>query len=205
MHGVRVGIDQRHGNCLDRAALQGLQRFARTRFIQFAHDLAARTDSLAHFDRVLERRERLRLGPDYPSRKTARHVGARHLKNLAVALGRDQPDARALSLQHGIGGYRGAVHQLSESGRLDSRDRAHAFDSVQNGRCLVGRGRRHFGAKGCACIFVDQQQVGESSTHVDAESVRHLDLQSDIICRQGRAFVKPAADWQVARRPRVRS
>ena len=60
-------------------------------------------------------------GPDNPSRKTAGHIRAPDLENLAIAFGRDQPDPRAFSFQHRIGGGRGAVHQFGEGGRFDSR------------------------------------------------------------------------------------
>src|SRR5690349_18797482 len=131
------------------------QRVAGAFRIQFAHNLAARADPLAHFHGVVERCEWLGLWPDDPSGKATRHVGASYLKNLAVAFSRDESDARALALEHGIGGNRGPVHQLSERGRLNPGARANALDPGEHRSRLINGRRRHLGAKSFAGVLVD--------------------------------------------------
>ena len=60
--------------------------------IRRAHVVGIRSKTQLTRD-VLERCERLRLGPDDPGSKTARYEAARDLHDVAIAFGHDQPDA----------------------------------------------------------------------------------------------------------------
>jgi hypothetical protein len=59
--------------------------------------------------RVLESGERLGLGPDDPTRQTARDERTRDLENLAEAVRGDEADASTLALEDRVGRDRRTV------------------------------------------------------------------------------------------------
>ena len=121
--------------------------------VEAAHHGAARIHALVGLDRERERRHRQRLVVDHPAAEAARHVGARDLQHLAVALGRHQPDLRAGARQHGVGRDGRAVHHVVDRARLRCR-RA----------CRCGRGpsaRRPTGPSACSAPW--RSRCGRSS------------------------------------------
>ena len=170
---VGVGVDQRDRQRLDVLRAQRLQLLPQVRLIERPHDLALGAHALVGLDRARQRRHRQRLVVDHPAAEAARHEAARDLQHLAVTLGRDQTAARAGAGQDRVGRNRRAVHHVVDLVRVDPGTLADAGDAVEHANRLVGRRTRHLGGPGLSGGFIDEQQVGEGSAHVDAQSIAH--------------------------------
>ena len=83
--------------------------------------VAARVHPLDRLARVGQRGRRIGLDHDDPARQRAGRLRAREVQDLPEALGRDQPHARALGLQHRVGRDRRAVDDVAEVGGRDPR------------------------------------------------------------------------------------
>ena len=168
---VGEGVDQRDGQRVDPAQLRELR--ADVGVVELADHRAVAGDALVDLDGVLQRGERLRLGPDDPAGEPARHVGAGDLQHLAEALGGDEPDRGALALQDRVGRDGGAVQHLRDVRQRDARRRAHPADAVEHADGLVGRGGGGLGPPGRAGRLLHEQHVGERPADVDAEPISH--------------------------------
>ena len=126
-----------------------------------------------HFERVDQRGERFGLGPDDPPGKAPRDEAARDLHDLAIPLGDDQPDPRALALEHGVGRDRRAVEEDLDVGRGDIRLGAHRRHAVEDPDRTVGGRRRRLVPPETPRLLLQQQQVGEGSADVDAQTIAH--------------------------------
>ena len=184
------------------------------RLVERAHDFAARVHALVRLDRERERRHRQRLVVDDPAAESARHVGARDLQHLPIALGRDEADLRAGAGQHGVGRDGRAVHHVLDRFGVMPARLADAVEARQHADRLVLRRARHLGAPGAAALLVDQQQVGEGAADVDAESVAHVVSfaagKSPALVKHSRhaaaeALLEPARGLDRAARDRRRS
>jgi hypothetical protein len=146
--------------------------------VELADDGAVAGRALGHLDGVLQRGQRLGLGPDDPAGQPARHEGPGDLQHLAEALRGDQADGGALALQDRVGRHRGAVQHLGDLAQLDPGFRADLADPGQHADGLVGRGGGGLGPPGGAAGLLDQQHVGEGAADVDTEPVGHGSLLS---------------------------
>jgi len=169
-------VDQRHGQRLDPGRAQLPQAGPGRVLVQLAHDRAVAADPLGHLDRVLQRGQRLRLGPDDPPGQTARHERPGDLQYLPEALGGDQPDLRALALQDRVGGHGRAVQQVGDRAAVHPGLRADQVDAVPYpGRLVLRRGGR-LGPPGRSGLLVDEQHVGEGAADVYPQAIAHAVL-----------------------------
>ena len=170
---VREGVDQRDGERLDLLLAERAQVLAQLRLVEWRHDLALRAHALVRLDRQRERRHRQRLVVDHPAAEAARHEAARNLQHLPVARRRHEADARAGAGQHGIRGDRRAVHDVLDLFRRHAGLLADAVDAAQHADRLIRGCARNLGLPGLAGLLVHEQQVGEGSAYVHAQTVCH--------------------------------
>ena len=111
---VDVRVDEPHGQRLDSRLDQVADDPLDLRLVDLDHGLAARPHPLDRLARVGERGRRVRLDHDDPARERARRLRAREVEDLREALGRDQPDAGALRLEHRVRRDRRAVEDVAE-------------------------------------------------------------------------------------------
>ena len=143
VRGVHVGVDQRDGQRLDARLDEVAHDLLDLRLVDRDDDLAARVQALDRLARVGERRRRIGLDHDDPPRERARRLGAGEMEDLAEARRRDQPDARALRLEHRVRRDGGAVEDVLQLVDADARlvaDPPHAGEHAL-GR-IMGRRRR---------------------------------------------------------------
>ena len=173
MRVVGERVDERNGERLDALRAERGKVRAEFVFVQDVYNIALGAHALIRFDGERERRHGQRLVVDDPAAEAARHEGASDLQHLTVALRGDQTDASAGGSQHGIGGDRGAVHDISDIRGLDAGEAAHPFNAMQHANGLVGRCAGHLCFPSLAGFLVDEEQVGESTTDVNTQTITH--------------------------------
>ncbi len=183
VRGVEIGIDQRDGERLDAHPFERLERSANVGIVGRTELLSLRADAALDLDRVLQPRHRFWLGPDDPAGEAAGDEAARDLHNLAIALGRDETDARALAFEHGIGGNRGAVQEIVDVRRRQTSLGAQRLDAIENAFRAVVRGRGCLVSPEIPGVVAEQQQIGERAADVDAHAVAHS--QNSLISARG--------------------
>ncbi len=110
-----------------------------------------------------------RLDPEEPGSKTE----VCDLQDLAIALRRHEATARTGTRQHRIGGDGRAVHHVLDLVWIDASTLTHAADAVQYADGLVRGGTRYLRGPGLTGGFIDEQEVREGSSDVDAQSIAH--------------------------------
>ena len=176
MRAIGIGVDQADGYRLDTLRLQGFQRGAGAGLVERAYFAARRIQPSLDRNRILQRGERLRLGPDDPCRQPAGDKAAGDLHDVAIALGRHQPDPRALALQHCIGGDCGAMQKRLDIAGGDTglvADRLHAGEDALT---AVMRGRWRLVPPEIPVAGVEQQQIGECPADIDTQTIGHAKL-----------------------------
>ena len=114
------------------------------------------------------REEHRRLGLEDEVVHLVPHLAA-DLEHVLEALGREQADLRALALEHGVGGDRGAVHEADDLVRPTRAIPAacspsHAFTPALGLRRVVGILTRRI-----TPLAVATDDVGEGAADVDAD------------------------------------
>jgi hypothetical protein len=107
-------------------------------------------------------------------REVERLLVPRDVEDVAVALGRDQADLRAVVLDDDVGRDRRSVEDLLQVRRLRARELGQLLDPLHRPlRGVVGRGRQlvHEDLPG---IVVDVDQIGERPADVDSEAPHAL-------------------------------
>ena len=170
---VEVGIHQRHGDGLHTVVDEALKCDAYFGFVERANLEPFRVDPAARLDRVLERRQRLRLGPHDPAGQSSRNEAARDLHDLTVAIRDDQADARHLAFEHRIGRDGRTVQEHFDLRRLDARLRTDRLHADEDSDGAVERRRRGLVTPERCRPFIEQQKVRESAAHVHAQSECH--------------------------------
>ena len=170
---VREGVDERDGERLDTLGAERQEIRAEFVFVQDIHNIALGTNALIRFDGERERRHGQRLVVNDPAAKAARHEGPGNLQHLTVALRGDETDASAGGGQHGIGGDRGPVHNIADVRGLNAGEAANPFNAMQHADGLVSRCTRHLRFPSLAGFLVDEEQVGESTTDVNTQTITH--------------------------------
>ena len=97
------------------------------------------------------------------------------MEDLAEALGRDQADAGALRLEHGVRRDGRAVEDVPEVADADPRllaDPAHADEDALGG--IMGRRRRLDAELRAAVALGHEEEVGEGAADVDPQPVGHV-------------------------------
>ena len=176
---VHVRVDERDGERLDPRVDQVADDLLDLRLVDGDDDVPARVEPLDRLARVRERRGRIGLDHDDPARQRARRLGARQVEDLPEAPGRDQPDAGAFRLEHGVRRDRGAVEEVLQLPDADPGLVADPADASEHAlRRIVGRGRRLDAELRAAVALGDEEEVGERATDVDPQPVRHLAVLS---------------------------
>ena len=161
-----VRVDQANRERLD-ATLDEILDDPLDLLLVHGHDgLATRTHALDSLARVGEGRRRLGLLHDDPASQRARRLRACQMQDLLEALRRDQTDARALALEHGVRRNGRAVHDVAEITGRDARRLADACDTVEHTLGRVARRRRGLHPMLCSVLVIDEEQVGERATDV---------------------------------------
>src|SRR5262249_47690251 len=98
---------------------------------------------------------------------------AAHLEAVTEALGGDQPHLGALALDHGVGDERGAVYDGLDLANGNVRLAQQSIDALADGEArIAGRGQP-LADEDHVAGFVDQHEVGEGTTDVDADPRAH--------------------------------
>ena len=182
MRAAGISVDKADGDRFDAVVLQPPQLETHVSFIERAHFLAFGIHAPLDRDGILERGERLRLGPDDPRGEPPGHEAARNLHDVAVAFGCDKADLGALALQHRVGGNGGAVQEIVDRDRADPRLRADRGDAIENALGTVVRGGRRLVPPERARIGIEQQKIGERAANVHAKPVTHELLTLPYAC-----------------------
>ena len=169
-----VRVDERHRERLDTRADEVADDRLDLCLVDRDDGVTLGVHALGCLARVRERRGRVRLDHDDPAREGAGGLGPRQVQDLLEALGRDQPDAGTLGLEHRVRRDGRPVQDVLELGDLDPRLVANAGDAVENAFGRVARRRRGLHTVLRAAGFVaDEKEIGEGSPDVDPQPVRH--------------------------------
>ena len=99
------------------------------------------------------------------------------MQDLREPLRRDQPDAGALRLEHGVRRDGRAVEDVAHVADRDAGLLADPADADEHALRRVGRSRRRLHPELRARPFVtDEEEVGERPSHVDSEPECHSAL-----------------------------
>ena len=149
------------------------------RLVDRGDDPAARVQALDGLARVGERRRRIGLDHDDPPRQRAWRLGAGEMEDLPEARRRDEPDARALGLEHRVRRDGGAVKDVLQLVDADARFVADPPNAGEHAlRRIMGRRRRLDAELRAAVALRYEEEVGERAADVDPQPVRHLGVLS---------------------------
>ena len=177
VRGIGVGMDQRHRHRLDVERLQALGDPAHGALVEGKAHGAVHVHALRHREAQLARHQRLRLDDVDVVLVEAALVG--DLDDVAEAVGGDQRGARALALDDGVGGKRGAVHQHADVGEGEACGGQHGARAVDDGRLRRLRRRQHLGDE--AALPGQQHDVGEGAADIDRQPRRRMPLAHDLV------------------------
>ena len=179
---IGEGIEQADGDRLDLLGQQRIDGAFGVARLERPLDAAARIDPLVDdlAEIALDQRRRLLPGEVVE----LGHAQRADLQHVAKALGRDQPDARALVLEDGVGGHRRAVadlldHVAGQAGLLEQL--AQALDDRL--RVVADAGGDLLGVDGA--VGAQQHDVGEGAADIDADTIGR--------CTHSAARTAPAA------------
>ena len=131
---------------------------------------AVHVHALRHREAQLARHQRLRLDDVDVVLVEAALVG--DLDDVAETVGGDQRRARALALDDGVGGERGAVHQHADVGEGEARGGQHAARALDDGHLRRPRRGQHLGDE--AALPGQQHDVGEGAADIDGQPGRRM-------------------------------
>ena len=148
-------------------------RRAQRLLVERRQDPAIGGDPLRHLEAALARDQGLEAAEQAVSMRSGAPA---ELEDVAKAARRDQPGARDLALEQGVGGGRGAVDDGRDRGQIGVGRR----ERLQHAQGLVVGSRRHLGDPHLA-IPPDQHQIGEGAADVDADQAAlHRCRQADL-------------------------
>ena len=176
---VDVRVDQPHGERLDTRLDEVPDDLLDLCLVDGDDRLTVRVHPLDRLPRVCERGRRVGLDHDDPARQRARRLRAGEMEDLAEALRRDQTDAGAFRLQHGVGGDGRAVEDVAKVSDADVglfADPPHADQDALGG--VVRRRRGLHAVEAAAVPLGHEEEVGERAADVDPQPVCHLAVLS---------------------------
>ena len=153
---------------------------ARLRLVERDEHRAVAGDPLGHRQPVAAAHDRVALPRQIlVVREVERLLVPRDVEDVAVALGRDQPDLGAVVLDHDVGRDRRAVEDLVQLRQATMpRVRSQLADPCDRSlRGVLGRGR-HLVDEDLARLVVHVDQVGERAADIDSESLHRAPLRS---------------------------
>ena len=166
MRRVGVGMDEMDHQCLGAALAQAMHFPPHRRLVERRQDPAGGIDALGHLGPQIARDQRLEA-PGHAVGIGA--SAAAQLEHVAKAGRGNQPAARSLAFEHGIGGDRGAVNQRGYRGEIGF-ERGQPGDEADR---LVLGGRRHLGDAEHAALRIERQQIGERAADIDTDLPCH--------------------------------
>ena len=165
--GVAIGVEQRDHQPLDLVAGQAAHGGVRARLVERGVDGAVRAPALAHLGHPRARHQGQGTGAVQIER--VRQAQALQLEHVAEALGDEEAEAGAGALDERVHRDGGAVHHRADLAGVDAvlvgqtpQPRAHRLREV-------GRRRRHLEPEQLAGPRVEDGEVGEGATDIDAE------------------------------------
>ncbi len=174
-----LGIEEREqqadGHRLDLLALEAAHLGAHLVVVERDQDVAVLVDALVDGEPEAAPHDRLRLPRQVlPEREVHRLLVARDVQDVAIALGRDHPDLRAVVLDHDVRRDRRAVEDLIELGRLDAGHLAQLADALNGSDRGIGGRRGRLVDDYLPGLVVDVDEVGEGAADVDSNSTHPL-------------------------------
>ena len=146
--GIGVRMKEMDDDSFRVQVLQTLERRANLVFVERRHHATPGVDPLAHFEPEFTVDQSFELSGHAV---VVRPSSATEFEHVAKALGGDQADPRAFSLEHRIGRDSGAVHH-----RGDFRQhRPGGLDRGHHSERLILRRRRHLGDPKSVCLGVE--------------------------------------------------
>ena len=169
MIGQAVGMQEADRHRLDARRLEGFDRRLEPGPVEGSDDLAVGADPLDDLQAVLARHQRNRLA-DAVIVKVGPRLAA-DLQDVAKALGGQEPGQGAAALDDHVGGHRGAVPQVADGVRRDPVVRQHPRHARLDGLGRIPRGRRNLDVTDHSALLAEESEIGEGSSHVDANSI----------------------------------
>ena len=143
VRGIGIGVDQRHRHRLDVELGEALGDAAHRGFVQRPPHGAVHVHALGHREAQLARHQRPRL--DDVDVVLVEAALVRDLDHVAEAVGGDERGARALALDDGVGGERGAVHEHADVAERQARLGQRAACALDDGHLRLPRRRQQLG------------------------------------------------------------
>ena len=166
---IEVGVEKAHGERFHALLLQLFGHGGDRLLIEGRQHLTGGIEPLRDTEAQIAGHEGSRLlkeqvvegGPDLPL----------YLQHVPEPLGGDEAGRSQVPLDDGVGGYRGAMHEVAHVLCLDARLAQDALDGLEEAyRRILWRGGDLRDA-GFSRLFVDQDSIRESPPYVDPEPV----------------------------------
>ena len=174
VHGVEVGMQKTNRDRARAGLLDGRDALVQRLGVERGEDIAVGLEPFQNSETAFARHQRLRWRR--PQIIAVRLEALAHLDQVAVALGGQQRDLGALSLQQRIGRDRRSVNQARRcreqfaAGQVQSFGKL--FEACHHADRLVGRGRWRLGEYGMSGL-VAGDQVGEGAADVNPDRKHH--------------------------------
>jgi hypothetical protein len=175
---VDIGVQEGDRDGRDPLIPQGGGDRANGRFVQRDPDGAVDVDSLRDGETPASRNERHGLFDLEVVLVVAAFVG--DLEDVAEAAGRHERRLRALALDQGVGGERGAMDEERQVREAQARFGQEGARSLDNG--LLGRARRGQDLGGPPALTIFDDDVGERSTDIGGYPGADRTLSGSIEC-----------------------
>ena len=198
---VAPGVEIAHGDRLDPRVAQNIDSCCERRHVERRLDAAVGAHALAHPEAQMPRRQLL-------GRRQAKVVAVvlqplAHLDDVAVALGGQQAEPRALVLQQRVGRHRGAVDDAlglgEQRGAAVPEPGGERGQPVEHADRRVVRGRRHLGQRRPAGR-VDRDEIGKRAADIDADAIQASVLVRSASRRRTRSRCRGRGRRRCARR-----
>ena len=163
--GIGVGVDQRHGHRLHVELGDAARDGPHRGFVQRPPHGAVHVHALRHREAQLARHQR--PGLDDVDVVLVEAALVRDLDHVAEAVSRNERGARALALDDGVGGERGAVHEHADVAERQARLRQRAAGALDDGHLRLPRRRQQLGD--VPAPAAEQHDVGERPADVDSQ------------------------------------
>ena len=167
MGGVGIGVQEADGDGLAALADKLARGGKDGRLVQRRHHIARGGDTLIDLKPQVAADDRIGIGHIKVIDIIA--LLGPHFENVAKAAGGDQPDRRALALDHGVGDQRGAMHDFRHIRMGDVLQRQQFLKPFQRGfGRVVGGGQALVQGDG-RVLAVIQDKVGEGSANIEPD------------------------------------
>ena len=167
-----VGVQIAHRHRLDLLGGEGANGRAQRGTPERRRHDAVSPDALAHRQAQMARHQRIRRG--LAKRVAVVLESLAHLQDVAMPLGGEQAEPRALALEQRIGRDRGSVDDTIGGAKkrspLNAERAGKQLQSGEHADRLIPRCRGGLGDRNTA-VVVDGDEIGERAAHVDADAI----------------------------------